>query len=77
MPGNDRCHWTGLSGVADRIALVDVDVYDERNASLVRSAGVRAIPTLIFFDKSGSSQMHLGVMEAGKLRQALARLGAG
>ena len=32
---------------ADAVALVDVDVYDERNAALLSSAGIRAIPTVI------------------------------
>ena len=56
---------------ADSITLVDVDVYDERNESLMESADIRAIPTVIFFDHSGAAEVRLGVVEAAELRQIL------
>ena len=62
---------------ADTVALVDVDVYDERNAGLTRSAGIRAIPTVIFFDRSGASKVHMGVLAADDLRQILAAMKQG
>jgi thioredoxin-like negative regulator of GroEL len=62
---------------ADAVALVDVDVYDERNAALTRSAGIRAIPTVIFFDRSGASKVHMGVVAADDLRQILAAMKQG
>ena len=62
---------------ADAVALVDVDVYDERNAAFTRSAGIRAIPTVIFFDRSGASKVHMGVVAADDLRQILAALKQG
>jgi thioredoxin-like negative regulator of GroEL len=62
---------------ADAVALVGVDVYDERNAGLTRSAGIRAIPTVIFFDRSGASKVHLGVVAADDLRQILAAMKLG
>ena len=62
---------------ADAVALVDVDVYDERNAALLRSAGIRAIPTVIFFDHNGASKVHMGVVPADDLRQILAAMAQG
>jgi thiol-disulfide isomerase/thioredoxin len=58
----------------DSIALVDVNVYDNRNQSLLQRAGIRAIPTLVFIDSAGQGQMFMGVMEAAQLRQTLQTL---
>lgn len=62
---------------ADSVALVDVDVYDERNAGLLRSIGIRAIPTVVFFDRAGAGKMQIGVMPAADLRQVLSELQQG
>lgn len=62
-------------GFSDSVALVDVDVYDERNRNLLQRATVRAIPTLIFVDREGEVEGHVGVMEADALRQQLATMG--
>ena len=62
---------------AGSIVLVDVDVYDQRNAALLQSSRIHTIPTLIFFDRAGKSQVHMGVMEADQLRQTLIALGGG
>lgn len=62
---------------AGSVALVDVDVYDERNAGLLRSIGVRAIPTVVFFDHTGAGKMQIGVMPADDLRQVLSDLQQG
>ncbi len=59
---------------SDSITLVDVDVYDDRNTQLIQQARVQYIPTLIFYDRSGKEQVHVGVMEAEQLRQTLAAL---
>jgi len=56
---------------ANRVALVDVNVYDEQNTNLLRRAGVRAIPTLVFVDRAGQAQEYVGVMEPDGLRQQL------
>lgn len=61
----------------DTIILVDVDVYDERNAALLNEMRIQYIPTLILFDRSGNSRAAVGVMEAGVLREALAALAEG
>lgn len=58
----------------DSITLVDIDVYDERNAPLLTKIGLQYIPTLMFYDQSGERQVHVGVMEAEQLHQTLADL---
>jgi thioredoxin-related protein len=58
------------------VALVDVNVYEDRNAKLLQKVGLRYIPTLIFYDRAGKSQTSVGVIEAVKFRQTLAGLAA-
>ena len=60
---------------AGSVALVDVDVYDERNKSLLQRAQIRAIPSLVFVDRAGEVGGHVGVMEADALREQLTQLG--
>ena len=62
---------------ADSIVLVDVNVYDGRNAPLLQKVGLQYIPTLIFYDRAGQGQVSVGVMEAEQLRQTLAALAGG
>ena len=64
-------------GFADAVALVDVNVYDERNAQFLRDIRIQYIPTLIFYDRTGQEQVSVGVMEAEQLRQTLATLVGG
>ena len=59
------------------ITLVDINVYDKRNESLLRQVGLQYIPTLIFYNRAGKEQVSVGVMEAEKLRQTLATLTEG
>ena len=59
------------------VTLVDVNVYDEKNAELLKSVGLQYIPTLIFYDHAGNAQVSVGVMEAEQLRQTLANLAGG
>ena len=59
---------------ADAVALVDVNVYDERNRDLLQRAGIRVIPTLIFIDRTGQGQGYTGVMEPDALRAELETL---
>jgi thioredoxin-like negative regulator of GroEL len=56
---------------SDTVALVDVDVYDNQNTSLLRRAQIRTIPTVILFDRTGQGQIFLGVMEPDQLRQQM------
>ena len=62
---------------AASVVLVDVYVYDEKNAALLKKVGLQFIPTLIFFDRTGKEQVSVGVMEAEQLRQRLAALADG
>lgn len=59
---------------AGSVALVDVNVYDQRNANLLRRADIRVIPTLIFIDRSGQGRGYLGVMEVDELKKQLQAL---
>jgi thioredoxin-like negative regulator of GroEL len=59
---------------ADKVAMVDINVYDEHNADLVMDARIQYIPTLYFYDRSGQEQVSVGVLEPEQLRQTLAAL---
>jgi thiol-disulfide isomerase/thioredoxin len=59
---------------AGSVEIVDVDVYDARNENLLRRAGIRSIPTLIFFNCQGEGYVSIGVMEADQLRLELTTL---
>ena len=65
------------SEFAASVALVDVNVYDENNAALLKRVGLQYIPMLIFYDHTGKEQVSVGVMEAEQLRQTLAALAGG
>ena len=62
---------------ADSITLVDVNVYDEQNRTLINEIGLQFIPTLYFYDTSGNRNTHVGIMEAQQLQKTLIRLSAG
>ncbi len=62
---------------SDKVVLVDVNVYDERNAQLLKDVGLQYIPTLIFYDRTGQKQVSVGVIEAIQLWQKLASLAEG
>lgn len=62
---------------SSQVALVDVNVYDDRNQPLLQQAGIRVIPTLIFFDRDGNGQGATGVMPAEELEAALKALRSG
>ena len=59
---------------AGSVPLVDVNVYDERNGNLLQRAGIRFIPTLVFVDRTGQRQEHVGVMKPDALREQLQQL---
>jgi len=61
----------------DEVALVDVHVYDQRNASLLQRAGIRAIPTQIFFDQTGQGLVVMGAMDPQQFRERLQALAGG
>jgi hypothetical protein len=66
-----------LSEHRETVALVDVDVYDDHNAPLLRQERIQAIPSLVFYDRAGKRQVHVGVMDAAGLRLALGTLTEG
>jgi len=59
------------------VGLVDVDVYDKANTRLLQEARIRAIPTQIFYDRTGQQKTILGVMTAEELRAQLELLAGG
>jgi thiol:disulfide interchange protein len=54
-----------------RVALIDVDIYDQRNTNLMRHEGLRSIPTLVFYDSQGNRQVHIGAMQTEQFRQTM------
>ena len=61
----------------DSVALVDVNVYDKRNSSLLQRARISAIPTQIFFDRAGQGMVIMGAMTPDELREQLRALAGG
>jgi len=55
----------------NQVVLVDVNVYDDANASLLQTLRLQAIPTSVIFDKKGQSKTYVGVMSASDLRTRL------
>ncbi len=61
----------------DGVELVDVNVYDPANQSLLQEAQIHSIPTQVFYDNQGESTVIIGVMEPDVLRQRLKSLADG
>ena len=59
------------------VILVDVNVYEEANQPLLRRVRLQFIPTLIFYDRSGEAQTHIGVMAPDQLSAMLTALAEG
>ena len=55
----------------DSVVLIDVDVYDQRNANILRREHLQSIPTLIFYDAQGNRQVVIGVMPPALFRATL------
>lgn len=62
---------------SNRVELVDVNVSDTRNHTLLREQGVRVIPSLVFYDSAGQSSTTYGVMTPGDLQQQLESVATG
>jgi thiol:disulfide interchange protein len=54
--------------------LIDINVYDPKNEPLLKKVGLQYIPMLVFYDRTGQTQNHIGVMKADSLRQHLEAL---
>ncbi len=59
---------------AEKVALVDVNVYDARNQNLLNKIGIRLIPTMIFINHDGQGAVYTGPMESAEFRAELQRL---
>ena len=59
---------------SDHIALVDVNVYDQRNQNLLRRARIQVIPTIILIGRDQQGKGYSGVMPADTLRAELQAL---
>ena len=59
------------------VALVDVDVYDQANQTLLQQAQIRSIPTQVFITAAGVGSGIIGVMTVDALREQLEMLAAG
>lgn len=55
----------------DSVVLIDVDVYDQQNANILRRESLQAIPTLVFYDDQGRRKMHIDVLQPDQLRAVL------
>lgn len=58
----------------DAVVLIDVDVYQQSNADLLKREQVQSIPTLVFYDAEGARQVFIGAMPAEKFRDTLGQL---
>jgi len=61
----------------DSVALVDVNVYDKASSRLLQRAQIRAIPTQIFFDRTGQGRVVMGAMTPDQFREQLRTLAGG
>lgn len=62
---------------SDQVALVDVNVYDPSNASLLQRARIQAIPTQVFIDSTGRGLVVIGAMDAQGFRDRMQALVGG
>jgi thiol:disulfide interchange protein len=53
------------------VALVDINVYAPENRPLLQKEQIRYIPTLVRYNRNGSREVTVGVVEAEALRQKL------
>lgn len=59
------------------IALIDVNVYDPINQSLLQRAGIQTIPTQVFVDSTGNGIIFMGIMDEDQLNEQLTKLVVG
>jgi thiol:disulfide interchange protein len=58
----------------DAVVLIDVDVYEQSNADLLKREQVQSIPTLVFYDAEGARQVFIDAMPAEQFRDTLSQL---
>ena len=54
-----------------QVALIDVDIYQQSNLNIMRREGLQMIPTLVFYDRQGTRQVQVGVLQPDQLRAVL------
>jgi thiol:disulfide interchange protein len=59
------------------IVLIDVDIYQQSNANLIRRERLQSIPTLVFYDSQGTRQVFIGAMPADQFRDVMTQLALG
>lgn len=60
-----------MSGMEFQFPVESIDVYEEANMKLVKSCGVRAVPTLVFIDANGNPHQKTGMMSKETLQKWL------
>ncbi len=61
----------------DSVVLIDVDIYQQSNANLIRREDLQSIPTLVFYDAQGKRQLFIGAMPPEQFRDVMTQLAAG
>lgn len=61
----------------DTVALVDVNVHDKANTKLLQVVRIQAIPTQIFFDRTGQGRVVMGAMTPDQFREQMRTLAGG
>jgi thiol:disulfide interchange protein len=61
----------------DSVVLIDVDIYDQRNQSLMQRERLQSIPTLVFYNAQGTRQVYIGAMPSDQFRDVMTQLAAG
>lgn len=56
---------------AGQVALVDVDVNDDTNIPLMQALGLRYIPTIVVYDRTGKASQNAGAMKVDAFRTFL------
>jgi thioredoxin-related protein len=59
------------------VVLIDVDIYQQSNANLIRRERLQSIPTLVFYDSQGTRQMFIGAMPPDQFRAVMTQLASG
>jgi len=61
----------------DSVVLIDVDVYEQSNANILRREHLQSIPTLVFYNSQGDRQVIIGAIPPDQFRDVLTTLAAG
>jgi thioredoxin-related protein len=59
------------------VVLIDVDIYQQSNANLIRRERLQSIPTLVFYDAQGTRHIYIGAMPSDQFRDVMTQLATG